>query len=72
MRPGLDATAVAALIGYVDTGAELETCCPYAPADAPWPPERGPVGNTAPCRAAPPTAAPCEAPPRNASAASGS
>ncbi|MFE2012713.1 TetR family transcriptional regulator [Streptomyces sp. NPDC059491] len=42
LRPGVDATAVAALIGYVITGVELEMRCPDAtPTDTPWPPERG-------------------------------
>ncbi|MBD0712167.1 MULTISPECIES: TetR family transcriptional regulator [unclassified Streptomyces] len=39
LRPGVDATAVAALIGYVITGVELEMRCPAAPADESWPAE---------------------------------
>ncbi|MEX0169327.1 hypothetical protein [Streptomyces sp. LMG1-1-1.1] len=46
----LVAAVVAAPIGYVVTGVELEMRCPRAPADAPWPPGRGPAGNTAPRR----------------------
>ncbi|MGW9440550.1 TetR family transcriptional regulator [Streptomyces sp. NPDC055607] len=34
LRPGVDATAVATLIGYVVTGVELEMRCPCPPADA--------------------------------------
>ncbi|MFE0651701.1 TetR family transcriptional regulator [Streptomyces sp. NPDC059534] len=49
LRPGVDATAVAALIGYVITGVELEMRCPNAaPTDAPWPPERGAADGDAP------------------------
>ncbi|QES05267.1 TetR family transcriptional regulator [Streptomyces venezuelae] len=40
LRPGVDATAVAALIGYVITGVELEMRGPNtAPAGESWPPE---------------------------------
>ncbi|MFD8208486.1 TetR family transcriptional regulator [Streptomyces sp. NPDC059695] len=41
LRPGVDATAVAALIGYVITGVELEMRLPGTPADTPWPTESG-------------------------------
>ncbi|MBB4985475.1 TetR/AcrR family transcriptional regulator [Streptomyces nymphaeiformis] len=41
LRPGVDATAVAALIGYVITGVELEMRRPSAPSDGPWPTESG-------------------------------
>ncbi|MFF3840729.1 TetR family transcriptional regulator [Streptomyces sp. NPDC001930] len=37
LRPGVDATAVAALIGYVITGVELEMRCPNGPSDECWP-----------------------------------
>ncbi|MDV9189419.1 TetR family transcriptional regulator [Streptomyces sp. SR27] len=45
LRPGVDATAVAALIGYVITGVELEMRAPGTPADETWPAEepRGPL-----------------------------
>ncbi|MFF1509410.1 TetR family transcriptional regulator [Streptomyces sp. NPDC058326] len=36
LRPGVDATAVAALIGYVITGVELEMRCPRTPTDELW------------------------------------
>ncbi|MFK0230586.1 TetR family transcriptional regulator [Streptomyces sp. NPDC090303] len=39
LRPGVDATAVAALIGYVITGVELEMRPPGTPADPPRPTE---------------------------------
>ncbi|WP_369143356.1 TetR family transcriptional regulator [Streptomyces sp. R44] len=41
LRPGVDATAVAALIGYVITGVELEMRVPSAPADELWPAPAG-------------------------------
>ncbi|MEU0400637.1 TetR family transcriptional regulator [Streptomyces sp. NPDC006197] len=41
LRPGVDATAVAALIGYVITGVELEMRRPTAPAHEFWPAESG-------------------------------
>ncbi|MFH8580728.1 TetR/AcrR family transcriptional regulator [Streptomyces zaomyceticus] len=37
LRPGVDATAVAALIGYVITGVELEMRRPRTPSDEGWP-----------------------------------
>ncbi|WP_435970932.1 TetR family transcriptional regulator [Streptomyces sp. Qhu_M48] len=37
LRPGVDATAVAALLGYVITGVELEMRRPHPPGDEFWP-----------------------------------
>ncbi|MER5310471.1 TetR family transcriptional regulator [Streptomyces sp. NPDC002773] len=42
LRPGVDATAVAALIGYVITGVELEMRCPSTPSDEAWSTEEEP------------------------------
>ncbi|MFE9741663.1 TetR family transcriptional regulator [Streptomyces sp. NPDC006477] len=42
LRPGVDATAVAALIGYVITGVELEMRSPSTPAHESWPSDEGP------------------------------
>ncbi len=67
LRPGVDATVVATLIGYVVTGVELEMRCP-----CPRPTRSGSSATAGRRVRAFPRAAPCTAPPRNGSAASGS